>query len=277
MQRADPSSALDALLAREPAIRRGVRRDAADALPSGFEALDAALPGGGWARGGVTELLCDAPGIGELSLLLPMLRALTAAGRRIALVAPPHVPYAPAFVNAGVDPDGLLVVECPRDADALWAAELLLREGAVAALALWAPRTTPARQRRLQLAAAEGGAVAVVYRPGAARAEHAPVSARIALAVRDGRLELELLKLRGGCPGTVRIEPSAFDAAQGAEWLLAPCPGLTVSAAPAPIVALAPRALPDAPARFAGPGSGSAPRAVPVPSRPAPDGRRSGT
>ena len=250
MERACPNPTLENLLASRSAIRRGAAgHEPAGGVPSGYAALDAALPTGGWARGAVTELLCETPGIGELSLLLPALRTLTAAGRWAALVNPPHIPYAPALANAGIALERLLVVECPGEADALWAAELLLREGVVAATALWVTRTTPARQRRLQLAAADGRAFCVVYRPGEAREEHSPVAARIALAVRDGRLELELVKLRGGRPRTVTLDPALFDAAQGAEWPLVPCPALTTRPVPPAVVALVPRVLSGRPAR----------------------------
>ena len=43
---------------------------------SGFEALDAQLPGGGWPHGTLTELLLAQAGVGELRLLAPALAAL---------------------------------------------------------------------------------------------------------------------------------------------------------------------------------------------------------
>ena len=42
-------------------------------VASGFAPLDAELPGGGWARGALTEVLADGAGQGECSLLLPAL------------------------------------------------------------------------------------------------------------------------------------------------------------------------------------------------------------
>ena len=42
-----------------------------DAVPSGHVELDAELPGGGWPRGNLTEILVDRGGLGEMSLLLP--------------------------------------------------------------------------------------------------------------------------------------------------------------------------------------------------------------
>src|SRR5690606_26270509 len=81
---------------RNPAI-------AADGEPTGHAALDALLPQGGWPRRALTELLLPADGIGELSLLLPTLARCTRAGERVAVIAPPYLPYAPAWQVAGVD------------------------------------------------------------------------------------------------------------------------------------------------------------------------------
>src|SRR5690606_24391928 len=47
------------------------------AHPSRFPALDSQLPGGGWPLGMLTELIARNPGVGELRLLVPMLRQLT--------------------------------------------------------------------------------------------------------------------------------------------------------------------------------------------------------
>ena len=72
-----------------------------DAVPSGHAELDAELPGGGWPRGNLTEILVDRGGLGEMSLLLPALSRLSAAGGWLALVAPPWLPHAPAWATAG--------------------------------------------------------------------------------------------------------------------------------------------------------------------------------
>ena len=61
-------------------------------LPSGFGPLDAQLPGGGWPAGTLTELITRDAGVGELRLLVPLLRRLTAERRTVVLLAPPHLP-----------------------------------------------------------------------------------------------------------------------------------------------------------------------------------------
>jgi hypothetical protein len=123
----------------------------APARPTGFAALDAELPGGGWPAAGLIELLHPAPGCGELQLLGPLL----AAGRAPLLwVAPPLWPYAPALSALGLPPARLVLAEPERPADAAWAAEQALRCGALAAVLWWCSGAAPmATLRRLHLAA----------------------------------------------------------------------------------------------------------------------------
>src|SRR5919197_5979013 len=95
--------ALEELIARQALWRGAALATAVATVPSSFAALDVELPGGGWPRQGLTELLTDEQGIGELGLVLPTLARLTRAGKRVVWVGPPHEPYAPALAAAGMD------------------------------------------------------------------------------------------------------------------------------------------------------------------------------
>ena len=166
-------------------IRRGDGFAVAPAptLASGFPRLDAELPGGGWPRGALTELLPEGEGIGELDLLLPALAALTAAGQTVVLVAPPHAAHAPAWAAAGIRLDRLRLVFPRRPRDALWAGVEALRCGGVAATLLWLDPLfrgqLPANSlRRLQVAAGEGGGGAFCFRPARLAAEASPAPLR---------------------------------------------------------------------------------------------------
>ena len=92
-------NALDEVL-RHPGIwRRGTAtRTPLDIEPTGIAGLDAQLPGGGWPRGALSEILIEHDGIGECSLVLPALAALTQARKRVVFVAPPYIPYPPALI-----------------------------------------------------------------------------------------------------------------------------------------------------------------------------------
>src|SRR3546814_11562112 len=59
-------------------------------VDTGFPALSAQLPGGGWPLGNLIELLIQQPGIGEMQLLRPALSDLSS--RSIFLVQPPYAP-----------------------------------------------------------------------------------------------------------------------------------------------------------------------------------------
>ena len=58
-------------------------------MASGFAALDAELPDGGWPRRVLSELLLPHPGVGEIRLLAPPLVAAQRAGRPVMIFDPP--------------------------------------------------------------------------------------------------------------------------------------------------------------------------------------------
>jgi protein ImuA len=174
-------------------------------VPSQFAALDAELPGGGWPVGGLTELLIERHGIGELRLVLPALALLARDGREVLWIAPPFIPYAPALQQHGLALDRLLVAHAPQRADRLWAIEQALKSAAVGALVAWLPEDDGAliasdRLRRLQLAAQGTRCLAFIVRPRAAcnAASPAPLRLQLAPAGADPqRLQVDILKRRG--------------------------------------------------------------------------------
>ena len=171
---------------------------AADGEATGFDDLDALLPQRGWPRRALTELLLPADGVGELSLLLPTLARLTQDGGAVAVVAPPCVPYAPAWQAAGVDLSRLQVIDAsPRDA--LWAFEQCLRSGACAAVLGWPATGNAQALRRLQVAADGGGCLGFALRDRRHAANPSPAALRLE-AVRhacDG-IAWQVRKCRGG-------------------------------------------------------------------------------
>jgi cell division inhibitor SulA/protein ImuA len=126
------SAALEQLR-RHPAMWR---REAppADALSTGFPALDEVLPDAGWPMGALTEILVPRAGAGELRLVLPALAELGTRGRWLAWVGPPHVPYAPALAARGIALSRILWVRGDNPAQQLWSAEQALRSGVCGAV-----------------------------------------------------------------------------------------------------------------------------------------------
>ena len=87
---------------------------------SGYSALDAELPGGGWPQRAITELLLSRPGWGEIRLLAPALARVGAAGRGVLLLGPPAEPCAEALAQLGLDLSRCVVI---RGDDLLWPLE----------------------------------------------------------------------------------------------------------------------------------------------------------
>lgn len=168
---------------------------AASPQPTGHAMLDAALPGGGWPEAALTEILIAAQGVGELQLLWPTLARLSAAGERIVLVAPPHVPYPQAWQSAGVDLRQLAVIQA-GERDALWAAEQCLRSGSCGAVLCWPQQADDRALRRLQVAAETGQTLAFAYRSLKEALNPSPAALRLAVEARPA--QLRVLKCRGG-------------------------------------------------------------------------------
>jgi hypothetical protein len=170
--------------------------------PSGHPLLDERLPDGGWPAAALSELLLASPGAGELQLLWPTLARLTTAGQRVVLVAPPFIPYAPAWQAAGVDLRWLAQVDASA-ADTLWAAEQCLRSGSCAAVLCWPQRADDRALRRLQVAAESGVALAFACRGQHAANNPSPAALRIAIDTLPA--QWRVLKCRGGLPPSMPI------------------------------------------------------------------------
>jgi len=204
-----PSTALSpshALLHRIPALWRASELGAPQGpvFSTGFAALDAVLPGGGWPAGQLTELLQPEAGWREWRLLAPALAPLSQQGT-VLLVGPPWVPYLPALAAQGLRVSALRWVQAQTPAERLWVAEQALRCRDLAALLVWLPEG-PASQasslRRLHLAAQAGAQPQPpglwALRPWRVHAQSSPAPLRIGLSAgaEDG-LSLNVFKRRG--------------------------------------------------------------------------------
>jgi protein ImuA len=200
VQRASPQPDL-----LHPALWLGhqLGRQADAAVPSGFAALDQQLPGGGWPRRALTELLLPHPGIGEIRLLGACLVATQRAGRLVMLFDPPADLSAWALARLGLDVEQLLLITTRLrlipGSDTLWAFEQALKSGHVGAVLAWLPpRLRTERLRRLQLAAQAHDGPAFVFREVAAAQRPTAAPLRLGLRVAGAdRLAVRVLKRRG--------------------------------------------------------------------------------
>jgi hypothetical protein len=208
--------AADALqnLLHSSQLWRGTQSSRIKTQASGYAALDAVLPGGGWPVGALTELFPVIDGIGELRVSLPALKALNDAGRRIVFVHPPYTPYPPALLRAHLSLKNILWVNPENDEDARWAAEQTLRTGAAGAVLLWSDTRDDRSLRRLQLAAEAGQALAFLYRGPGARCQSSPAALRMVLKPQQDAVCVEIIKARGGRMATVNIPLAAAPGAR---------------------------------------------------------------
>ncbi len=174
-----------------------------------FGELDAMLPGGGWPLGAITELMPEAEGIGEISLVLPALAAIGRAGLSVAWIAPPFLPYPPALVRHGIALEKMLWVQVRDARTALWAAEQALRCPAIGAVLAWPEGVDDRRLRRLQLAAESSGSCGLLYRSQTCAREHSPAALRLLLRAGTTGLHIDIHKARGGRTHAVVVHPAA--------------------------------------------------------------------
>jgi cell division inhibitor SulA len=196
------NKALNNLIETTPQLWKGRRANHRQhTLSTGYDRLDARLPGGGWPVGSVSEVIAGRPGLGELSLLSPVLSHVGEAGQWLVLVDPPWLPYPPALEARGIHLDRLLVVRSGSEQESLWACEQALGSGRGGAVMAWPERIAFVRLRRLQLAAREQGKLAFLFRPERALEAPSPAALRLRLEPDGDRgTRVDLLKCRGSHP-----------------------------------------------------------------------------
>jgi protein ImuA len=181
---------------------QSLRSQASAIEPTGFEALDAAL-GGGWPVPALLEILTDRYGIGELQVILPLLRALakqSPAAPLITWLDPPHQPNAVALAQHGLGDCHHWLARNLSWQDTLWAMERALKADACSAVLAWASMADTASLRRLRLAASTKGVYGILYRPSSAAVQASPAHVRLQVSPHGARLQVKVLKAPGRKP-----------------------------------------------------------------------------
>lgn len=199
---------LDIIMQQQPIWRAGeLDRQQQETIPTGYTVLDTLLAGQGLPMGALTEVLTDADGSSAMQLLIPALAKLSQQGRWLAMIAPPHLPYAPALAAAGVDISRVLLVHPDNDTAVLWAMEQSLRAGTCGAVLAWPKVVDERHTRRLQLAAEEGHALGLLFHASPPRAQTSPAALRLQLETCVDGMNVHILKRRGGWPvGPVHLD-----------------------------------------------------------------------
>lgn len=166
--------------------------------PSGWAALDAELPGGGWPGMAITELLVSQPGIFEWRLLTPALRPIVVAGGEVAVVAPARPPAMAGLVQDGIEPDLFWRYQVDEPARRLWVTEQLLKGNGCEVLIAWLPQVRQEQLRRLQACAQGFEGLCFLIRPVHALKDSSPAPLRVSAALADDwDLRVRVAKRRG--------------------------------------------------------------------------------
>lgn len=179
-------------------------------MPTGFTALDAVLPDGGWQAPQVTEIFSPGPGHPELAIVSPLLQALAAADRPVALMGCPRLVDDDTLAAHRLLLPSLELHTARRLSDdpqagtstsqiELACAWMLAHAGG--ALVVWQAEVAPAQWRALRRACRQSRTHLFLVRPALARWDDTPAD-----------LSLSVLPSRGHAL-EVRVRPSLARAA----------------------------------------------------------------
>jgi cell division inhibitor SulA len=199
---------------------------ALEGVETGFAALDAQLYNRGWPLGGSIEVISEQCGLDAMGIFMPIMKKQSGLGRWQVFIDPPYTPYAPLLAGEGIDLQEIMLVH-PRDREELlWSTEQALRSKTCGVVFVWFGATDYryAELRKIQLAAASHGTLAVLFRSTEALSQPSPASLRVQM---EGYRQLKIIKQRGGCQsGSI---PLPFD---DALHLSSPAWSLTDPSAP---------------------------------------------
>ncbi|MGZ8343941.1 MAG: ImuA family protein [Allosphingosinicella sp.] len=214
-------------------------------LPFEIDAVDSRLAAGGLPIAALNEAAGERPGPADLAAATLVLASVAARRPGIVLWAlGSRDLFAPGLAGAGLPPDRVLYAECDRDEDVLAVMEEGLRHGGLAAVVGEVGRAAMTATRRLQLAAEDGGTLALMLRrwrgngedpldiPSAAvtrwRLACVPSSPLPVAGIGRPRWRLALARQRGGAPFDLIVEtpdaearlalPSEFEHRSGEEF-----------------------------------------------------------
>jgi protein ImuA len=186
--------------------------------PLGTEAVDAAL-GGGLARGALHEI--SAAGEVHLTAATGFALAVSSGAARKSTVwiaedmalTESGAPYGPGLETFSLSPERLLTVAAARTRDLLWAMEEALRCRAVAAVIgeLRHGEIDMVAVRRLSLAAAGSGALALLLRASPPNDASTAATRWIVSAASNDSFAVELMRNRRGPRGAWTLQWSDDD------------------------------------------------------------------
>lgn len=182
------------------------------AQSTGHAKLDALLPGGGWPKAGLVEVTSPHKDIGELQLLMPLLRQRSQQPQSVLWIAPPYALHGQALAEAGVNIRNSFVIPSQTSCNkALWSIEKALQSSECGLVLAWQNWLSPRVVRRLQLAARQGQTLGMLFhqRPS----PNSPAMLQLAInsapgsSLRTRSIDVHLMNATGSHKrGQVRLE-----------------------------------------------------------------------
>lgn len=172
--------------------------------PTGWPAIDAALPGGGLLEGALHEIHSPDPADGAAMGFAARLMAnfqSRVPGRTVLWASCRTDLFAPGLQAAGVDPARLLVARSQSSYETLYICEEGLKTKALSSIFSEIGEVDFTLSRRLQLAAAEAGVTLILLRPARFGGEPSAAVTRWRAVSCPGGWALTLFRCRNGRPG----------------------------------------------------------------------------
>jgi protein ImuA len=166
-------------------------------IATGFDTLDAQLYNSGWPLGGCIEVISDQCGLDAMGVFMPTMKKLSGQSRWQVFIDPPYTPYAPLLAGEGIDLQEIMLVHPRNREELLWSIEQALRSSTCSTVFAWLGATDYryAELRKIQLAAASHGTLAILFRSSDALAQPSPASLKIHV---EGYRQVKIIKQRGG-------------------------------------------------------------------------------
>jgi len=165
---------------------------------TGYDELDEHLDGGFQKK--VTEIQSIA-GIGELRLLLPILKNAVAQERLIVFIAPFGIISPQALTNQGFELDKIIIIYPDKIQDNLWAAEECLRSGACHSVIMWVEHPLEVHHiKRLNMASETGNCHQFIIRTQKVESLSLPLELSLSLKPHTQGLSARINKRKQGWP-----------------------------------------------------------------------------
>lgn len=187
-------------LLRRPDLWRGESSHFARTLilDTGHSQLNRLLVKPGWPLKGLIEILQNQTGQGEWQLLSKGLNRLLKESGYIILINPPALLHLPGLQQLNLDHRRFLIIQTKNRANLIYSCKTAAASAACVALMCWeTDRLSYTELRKLQLSAAKGSGLFILFRHSRALAQNSPACLRLSSRACADGFDIQICKQRG--------------------------------------------------------------------------------